>query len=50
MRFLNNMVNEIMFVINLFGICLLLMIPIFNIWYASIIFERDLLKQTRKFW
>ena len=42
--------NKIMFGINLFGISLMLMIPIFNIWYASVISNRNLFKQTKNMW
>ncbi len=42
--------NKIMFCISLFGISLLLMIPIFNIWYASVIFDKNLIKQLKSIW
>ncbi len=40
----------LLYIINLIGISLLLMIPIFNIWYMCKITERNWFKECREWW
>lgn len=42
--------NWILYVLNLFGIILFLMIPIFNLWYLGQLMGESMFKQCKKHW
>ena len=42
--------NWIMCIINLVGVSLLLIIPIFNLWYLSKLMGENMFKQCKEHW
>ena len=42
--------NWILCIMNLIGVSLILMIPIFNLWYLSQLMEENMFKQCKEYW
>ncbi len=42
--------NWILYIMSLFGIMLILMIPIINLWYLSQLMEKNIFKQCKEQW
>ena len=39
-----------MYIMNLIGISLFLMIPIFNLWYLNQLMEKNIFKECKEYW